>query len=280
MRVAVTGASGRLGGQIIDLLAADGCDVVAVCRREPASRSGVTHAHADYTDVDSMRGAFDGADTLVFVSSDGETHQLLRHHHNVVRAAASSGVGHVVVLSSLDSDLDSPFCYAATNRQTELLLDASGMSVSVARASIFTEFFRHWLTDDPERREIRLPAADGSISLVSRSDVGRAMAALALTGPTGRSHDLTGPEALDLDAIAAEASTAYGATIRYVDIDPGTYVADMAAEREDPWWAYAYASMFASIREHRWERTSDEIELLTGRTPIALGDVLSDRARG
>src|SRR5215213_1845366 len=105
MRVAVTGASGRLGGQIVDLLAAGGCDVVAVSRREPKPRPGVTHARADYTDPDSLRAAFDGVDTLVFVSSDGETHQLLRHHHNVIQAAAASEIGHVVALSSLDSDL-------------------------------------------------------------------------------------------------------------------------------------------------------------------------------
>jgi NAD(P)H dehydrogenase (quinone) len=40
------------------------------------------------------------------------------------------------------------------------------------------------------------------------------------------------------------------------------------AGRESPWWSYAYTSMFASIREHRWESVSDTVERLTGHPPV------------
>jgi hypothetical protein len=33
--------------------------------------------------------------------------------------------------------------------------------------------------------------------------------------------------------------------------------------------------MFASIREHRWERVTAEVEHLTGRAPLTLADVLA-----
>ena len=36
------------------------------------------------------------------------------------------------------------------------------------------------------------------------------------------------------------------------------------AQRETPWWAYAYTSLFGSIREHRWEVVTDAVERLTG----------------
>src|SRR5262245_44295877 len=159
MRVAVTGGSGRLGRQIVQLLAADRVhDLVAVCRREPDRLPpGATVALADYRDPAALRTALTDVDTLVFVSSDGETQWLLHHHHNIVRAASDSGVGHVVALSSLDADLDSPFCYAVTNRQTELLLEATGCPVSIARASLYTEFFMPWLIAARESGEIRLP---------------------------------------------------------------------------------------------------------------------------
>lgn len=276
MRIAVTGASGRLGRQIVELLAADGAnDVVAVCRRTPDGLpSDVAVALADYRDPVALRTAFNGVDTLVFVSSDGEAQWLLHHHFNVVRAATDSGVGHVVALSSLDADLDSPFCYAVTNRQTELMLEAAGCSVSIARASIYTEFFRHWLTAGQASGEIRLPAGAGRMSLVSRADVGRAMAALAVAGPTGRHHDLTGPDSLDLATIATVLTEECRVPVRHVDITPTEHLAEMAAQAEDAWWMYAYSSMFASIREQRWARTSDEVATLTERPPISLAGVL------
>ena len=276
MRIAVTGATARLGGQIVSLLAADPArDVVAVCRRPPDELpTPVTVAIADYEDPPSLCEALRDVDTLVFVSSDGETHRLLHHHHSVVRAVADCGVRHVVALSSLDADLASPFCYAMTNRQTELMLEAAGCAVSLARASIYTEFFMGWLIGARASGEIRLPAGAGRISLVSRDDVGRAMAALARSDPSGRHHDLTGPESLDLDAIAAVVAEQYGRSVRYVDITPAEYLAELATEGEDAWWMYAYSSMFASVREQRWARTSDEVATLTGREPTSLAQTL------
>ncbi|MGH3456464.1 MAG: NAD(P)H-binding protein [Nocardioidaceae bacterium] len=276
MRIAVTGATGRLGSQIIGLLAAHRAhDVVAVCRRKPDDPSpGTTVAVADYADPDALCEALRDVDTLVFVSSDGEAQRLLHHHHNVVRAAADAGVGHVVALSSLDADLASPFCYAVTNRQTELMLAASGCAVSFARASLYTEFFGHWLTAARASGEIRVPAGTGRVSLVSRADVGRAMAALATSGPSGGQHELTGPDSLDLEAMAAIVTETFGVPIRYVDLSPAEHLAEMADEGEDAWWIYAYSSMFASVREQRWARTTDEVARLTGRAPTSLGDTL------
>lgn len=258
----MTGAGGQLGGHVVELLAADEVhEVVAVFRREPASapRSRhVTAVAADYADPVALRAALRGVDTLVFVSSDGETAKVVLHHQNVVRAAADSGVAHIVALSGLDADLRSPFCYAVTYGHTEQLLYDSGCSISIARASIFTEFFMRWLTRARVSGEIRLPAADGRISLVSRTDVGRCLAALATAAPTGRHHDITGPGSLDLPTIAALAQHALGVPVEYVGLAPAEYCIEVAREGESPWWIYAsrrcsirYASSVGPWRRRR-----------------------------
>jgi NAD(P)H dehydrogenase (quinone) len=279
LRIAVTGAGGRLGGQVVDLLAAQQeHHVVALHRRRawPGPRSPrVGVATADYSDLAALRGALRGVDTLVFVSSDGEAAQLLLHHHNVVRAAVDGGVAHVVALSSLDADLGSPFCYAVTNRHTEEILYDSGCGVSVARASIYTEFFMRWLVQARTSGQVRVPAADGRISLVSRGDVGRCLAALAVAAPTGRHHDLTGPESLDLATIAALAEREWETPIRYVDLTPAEHCVEMARAGEAPWWLYAFSSMFDSVREQRWAAVSAEVARLAGRPPASVREVLA-----
>jgi NAD(P)H dehydrogenase (quinone) len=120
-----------------------------------------------------------------------------------------------------------------------------------------------------------VPAGDGRIGLVSKGDVGRCLAALARRGPTGRCHEVTGPAALDAAAIAATAAQAWVRPVAYRPISAAAYMAQAAAT-EDPWWLYAYTSMFASIREQRWDRVTAEVQHLTGRDPRHLGEILDE----
>lgn len=264
MRIAVTGAGGRLGGQVAALLAPEH-EVVALIRRPGAYEPppGVTVAVADYADPSSLRTALTGVDTLVFVSSDGHAATVMLHHTNVVRAAGDAGVGHVVALSGLDTDAGSPFCYAVTNGHTEELLAAAGCGYSLARASVFAEFFAALVRGARHGDEVRLPAGDARVSLVARADVGRALAALAVRPPSNTHHDLTGPAALTV----ADVVTAYTPGARYVDVPASAYVAALLDGGETSWWAHAYATMLESIRLGRWAAVTDDVAMLTGRPP-------------
>ncbi|NEC28376.1 NAD(P)H-binding protein [Streptomyces sp. SID8111] len=279
MRIAVTGAAGGLGGRVVGLLAERGdVDVVAMTRRSlpvGAFPARVSVAVADYADPPALRAALKGVDTLVLVSSDGPDARMLMHHRNQVAAAKAEGVGHVAALSSVDADTASPFCYAVVNGLTEELLLASGVPCSFARASLYMEFFRGWLVTARTTGLLRLPAGDGRVSLVARDDVARALAALAVGEPTGRHHDVTGPESADLAGIAAVAAEVWETPVAYVDVPDRTYCAETAADGLDPWWLYAFSSLFASVREQRWDLVSDDGARLTGRSPLALRAFLS-----
>jgi NAD(P)H dehydrogenase (quinone) len=160
--------------------------VVALARRPIEVPQGVAVRITDYADRDALRRALEDIHTLVFVSSDGEGTRVLSHHLNVVAAVRECGVGHVVALSSVDADPASPFCSAITNGLTELALRESGCGLSVVRASIYSEFFLGFLRAARDTGRLRLPAGDGRIGLVSKTDVARCMAALAVAEPTGR----------------------------------------------------------------------------------------------
>jgi NAD(P)H dehydrogenase (quinone) len=278
LRIAVTGATGQVGGQVVRLLAEQPHQVVALSRRGlPSGQwpARVSARAADYADPQALGAALRGADTLVFVSSDGPVAEVMVHHRNVIRAARDSGVAHIVALSGLDADLSSPFCYAVSYGYTEQLLAESGCPVSIARASIYTEFFLGFLARSRASGQLRLPAADGRISLVCRADVARCLAALAVAPPSGRHHDITGPQSLDLAKIAALATREWGTPLDYVRITPAEHCAELAIAGEDPWWMYAYSTMFASIREQRWVAVSGEVHRLTGCWPTPVHETLA-----
>lgn len=116
MRVAVTGANGRIGGAAVRLLAAEGVDVVALARpgrATPPGRypPGVALAPLDLADGDSLAERLRGADAVVHCA--GVHHDavltmsdLAVHEVNALGtarlclAAAEAGVRQVVFLSS------------------------------------------------------------------------------------------------------------------------------------------------------------------------------------
>ena len=274
----MTGARGNVGGQVVDLLANDNGQGVVAVAREPQSENpslrNVLWVVANYNDVAALRAAFEGVETLVLVSSDGDTASVLTHHRNIVAAAVQAGISNIVALSSLDADMASPFCYAKTNAFTERMLAESGLAVSIARASIYSEFFMQWLQTARRSGEIRLPAADGRISLVGRDDVARVLAALTINPQAGICHDITGPRALDLATIAELASRIFRKPVSFTDITPREYVVEMTKEGRDPWWVYAFSTMFDSIREQRWSTVSDDVTRLTGHAPTPFSEIV------
>jgi NAD(P)H dehydrogenase (quinone) len=248
------------------LARADPPAVVALTRRPEAIRStpGLTARHADYEDPASLRAAYAGLETLVFISSDGVAEPMRRHHGNVVAAAVDAGVEHVVYTSIVDVAPDSRFYYSPIHQETEALLAASNMRVCLARTSIFADFFLStWIAPALEHGTLALSAGAGRMSLVTRDDVACGLAAAATAGREGV-VDLTGPAALTAGEIAAITQDATGRPLRYDALEDDEYRRRLAAEEAPGWLIEAFTSMFGSVREGRFAVVSEDIPRLTG----------------
>jgi len=100
MKIAVIGASGLIGSKLVEVLSADGHDVVAASRN-----SGV-----DVLTGEGVADALNGANALVDVVnspdfSDGPVMDFFTTSTtNLTAAAKKAGVGHYVALSIVGSD--------------------------------------------------------------------------------------------------------------------------------------------------------------------------------
>jgi NAD(P)H dehydrogenase (quinone) len=271
--IGVTGATGGVGSGVIRHLLTEGRDdIAALARRPEAVPAGVTARRADYDDPASLTEALRGLDTLVMVSSDGTAETMARHHRNLI--AACGPEVHIVYTSILDIAPDSHFYYSPGHQETEALL--ADRPHCLARTSVFADFLAAtWLADATRTGELALPLGDSTpgTSLVAREDVSRALAAAAIARTEGV-VDLTGPEALTGDQIAASATEALGEPLHYKAIEDADYRAYLAADGEPAWLVEAYASMFNSVREGRFAAAPGDIERLTGTRPMAFADYL------
>lgn len=114
MRIAVTGAGGRLGRALTERALAEGHQVVAI-DREPAAaaaRAGVQPRTADVTDYPDLAAATAGCEAIVhlaaYTAPDAMPEPLV-HNNNVVasynalRAAEARGISRVCLASSVNA---------------------------------------------------------------------------------------------------------------------------------------------------------------------------------
>lgn len=106
LRIAVTGAAGRVGRAVVDLARGHGHAVVAI------DRTGDDTRYADVTDYDQLAAAVNGCDALVHLAAypgPGQRPAHLTHNDNVVgsynalQVAVSLGIDRVCLASSVNA---------------------------------------------------------------------------------------------------------------------------------------------------------------------------------
>jgi len=104
MKILITGATGKLGGLVLDSLSTKTAkENIAVMLRndkgaEAFSNRGIEVRIGNYDDTVSMVKAFKDIDKLYFISGP-DLEGRLTQHKNVVAAAIEANVGHIIYTS-------------------------------------------------------------------------------------------------------------------------------------------------------------------------------------
>lgn len=273
--ILVAGASGYVGGMALRRLSAMGYPVTAMARNprkaEETVPAGVPIRVANYDDVASLKMSFEGVSGLLFVASDGDGRDALRHHANVIDAAAATGIKQVIFTSILDIEETSRFYYTPVYRDAERRLTESGLNCTILRCGLYSDLLlTHWIGPARATGELSLPLGHALVAPVSRKDVAAAAAALTVAADrNGKVYDLTGPRAYSFDEIAGLANDVFGTRIRYVCCSPSDYLRRAWADMDDP-WPHAFTTLCTSIWEGRYARVSTDIADLLGRPARAI----------
>ena len=233
-RLLVTGATGQLGGLVIDALhkTRPAGEIAGLVREGGASSKsgelaarGVETRRGDYEDPASLRSAFTGIERLLFISSSAMEGRVAQHR-NVVDAAREAGVSLIAYTSVLHADR-SPLGLAEDHRQTEALLAASGVPYVLLRNGWYTENYMASLPAALAHGALIGAAGEGRIASAARADYAAAAAAVLLSAEdqVGRTYELAGDEAYTLAALAAEVSRQTGREIAYHDLPQADYQA-------------------------------------------------------
>ena len=280
-RILVTGATGQLGGLVIEALLKDipAAEIAGLARaaEEGASSKGgrlkaqgVSVRHGDYNDPASLATALTGIERLLFISSSDLEHRV-QQHRNVVDAARAAGVSLIAYTSILHADR-SPLGLAEDHRQTEAMLAASGIPFALLRNGWYTENYMASVPAALAHDAVLGAASDGHISSAARADYAAAAAAVLTSRQDqgGRIYELAGDTGYTLTELAAELSRQAGREIAYKDLPEAGFEAALLGAGLPPGLAALLADSDAGAAKGALFDDSRDLSGLIGRPTTSL----------
>ena len=272
MTIAVTGATGDLGGRVARELAARGVEQRLIVR-DPAAAPrlpGAEVAVASYEDSEAMAAALDGIGTLLLVSGH-EDPDRISVHRKAVEGARLAGVERIVYTSFMGAAPNATFPYARDHSATELAIREAGISLTSMRNSLYADMAPRFVGVDGV---IRAPAGHGRVAWVARRDVARLAAVLLMEpGHEGQVYDVSGPHAIDLNETARILTKAVRRAITYY---PETLDEARASRAGHPdWLVEGWIGSYLMLDTGEASVTSHTIEHLTGERPMTLSAFLA-----
>jgi uncharacterized protein YbjT (DUF2867 family) len=224
--ILVTGATGYAGREIVRLLAQTGIRVRILVRDVTKAHAisldslpNVTVFDGDLSKSETLTPALRGADKAMLISSSDPDMEAVQC--NFIEAAKKFSLKHIVRLSGIITDINSPLRYARMHAEIERRLENSGVSFTHLRAGEFMQcFFRH-VPDILDKNSLFLPMENQKIALVDVKDVAKvAVKILTGIGHKGNVYPVTGAEALTMQEVADKFTAVLGRKINYINIPP------------------------------------------------------------
>jgi uncharacterized protein YbjT (DUF2867 family) len=282
--IAVTGATGELGGRVARLLAERRPDdvslrlVVRDAARAPSLPGAEVVANpGGYPDAAGFAAALEGVHTLYLVSA-AEAVDRLDQHFSAVDAAATAGVQRIVYTSFVGADRPEPtFTLVRHHGATEERIRGTGLRHTVLRHSMYADFVPFFATPTSSGAVIAAPAGSGRVGFVSRDDLADVGAAVLLDDSAaldGRALEVTGPEALSLAEAAGLLAEAIGRPVEYVDQTVEQAWATRRPSGHPDWEIEGWVTSYLAIAAGELDVVTDVVPRLTGHPALSVADQL------
>lgn len=276
--ILVTGASGLVGGRVLQEVTKSGGPVLAMYRsREDASRvpSGVRAVIADFADSDSLRRALDGVDTVYLVCSP--VPQLVELEGSMIDACKKTQVQRVVLNSALGAGSYAK-SFPSWHAKVEEGLVSSGLGWTILRPNSFMQNVgAYYAPTIRSQNAFYSSMGSARMSYIDVRDI-VAIAAKALTtnNHAGKTYELNGPEALSAADVAGKISRVVGRSVQYVDIPFEAQRKLLMGLGMPEWQVNALLELQEYYTEGTGAQVDGLVEELLGRTAIRMDQYIAE----
>ena len=277
-RIAVTGASGKLGAATVEFLLESGVpprDLTAVVRDSnkaaALSKRGIQIRRADYNDATSLENAFRGIERLAFISTSALGDERMRQHTNEVNAARTAGVGHIFYTSVIKPAADAKFAASPGHYHTEALIQDSGIPHTFFRNNLYMDLVPLMFGSAQATGRLAHNGGAGRIGFVARQDIAEALAtSLSLEAQAGRTYAITAPTPYSLADVAAALAKSSMKPIVYEPLTSEDFRKVLQSIPLPPAAVDLSVALGEAIRAGEFDAGSNDVEQLMGRAPLTL----------
>ncbi|MFF3657109.1 NmrA family NAD(P)-binding protein [Streptomyces olivochromogenes] len=271
--------AGDVGRRVLDQLRAQDVPARVMVRRDDARAAelrvlGAEVVIGDLTRPETVAAALEGVGRMYFampVSPD----QLLAATVVASVAREYGELDGLVDMSQMTVSQMTATSTGESNQQrlhwlSEQVFDWSGLPVVHVRPTAFLDnplFTTLAARSIRDNGTIALPFGTGRTSPIAVDDVARVVATV-LRDPAphiGHVYELTGPRTVDMTEMAEEFSRALGRPVTYVDVPLDRWRSEVLDKAGLPPHTEQHIATMARLhRENRYDRTSDDVEGVTG----------------
>jgi uncharacterized protein YbjT (DUF2867 family) len=248
-------------------------------RAESLRALGAEVIVGDLLDLDAVHRAVDGCKRLYFSMSVNE--KYLEATTNVAVVARYHGVEAFVNMSQMTvSEMGiRETARSPQHKQhwlAEQVLQWSGLPVVTMRPTAFMDafFWRFAVPTVTAQDALMLPFGEGKTSPIAAHDVARCVTEV-LANPEshlGKVYELTGPRAETLREVAEDFTRVLGRPITYKNIPLEPWLESLRSIGASAHVVAHLESMALLHRDGRYDRSSGDVNLLTGVSPMSIED--------
>ena len=282
--LAITGATGHLGQATLHFLLqrVAPANLVAIVRDPQKATNlpelGVQVRQADYNDPASLLAALNAVTTLLLISSSEHDDAVrARQHKNVIDAARQAGVRHIVYTSVVNPSRSSLFGGSASHLATEENLQASGLTYTIFRNTLYLDLVPNFIgADAVSSGKIYSAAGSGKVSYALREEIAQALANVLTTGDhTNQTYDIAPTPAYSMQDVATILSEAAAQPVDFVSISVEQLQTGMRGKGVPEPVVDRIAGIIGAMRDNEFNLTSERFEQLLGRKPTDLKTYLT-----
>jgi uncharacterized protein YbjT (DUF2867 family) len=278
--ILVTGASGNVGGAVLEELLRSSASVRSMYRSTgdaAKAPAGTNPVIADFADRVSLERALDGVDRVYLVCSP--VPQLVELESNMVDACRVHGIRHLVLNSALGADTyDKSF--PKWHHAVEEHLRASGIPATILQPESFMQNIPTFFASTINSQDAFYAAmGEAPVGFVDVRDIAAVVAKILTSdGHAGKTYTLTGPELLNYSQVAAKLSQVLGRPVRYVAITQEQLRPSLRDMGMPPWQVDALADLQAYYADGTGGKVTSDVRDVLGREPVGMDEFLRDHA--
>jgi uncharacterized protein YbjT (DUF2867 family) len=241
-----------------------------------ASEPAATSIEGDFDDPASLSRALQGVDRAFLLTNSTERTEA--QQVAFVEAAQAQRVGHVVYLSQLAADPQSPVRFLRYHGAVEAVLMNSSVGWTFVRPNLILQAY---LPFAPmiAAGVMQAPIGDAAVSVVDARDIATvAAAALTEDGHVGKTYTVTGPAAVTHVEIATALGEALGRPVRFESIPPEAFLAALTGAGMPEWQAEGLVEDYAHYDRGEASAVSSDVARVTGTGARSLQGFARDYA--